>query len=476
MSQKSFAEQDEWRGAGSIWSGKDVYRAAKLPTEEWLADCKESRTSSTELMERILRPSNLIRAFKRVKRNKGSGGIDGMGLSELEEWFGSHYKELIETLRKGTYHPQALRGVKIPKPKGGYRQLGIPTLKDRLVQQAIHQVLSPLYEQTFSTQSYGFRVGKNAHQALEQAGEYVELGKHYIVDIDLAKFFDEVNHARLMWLLSTRIGDKVLLKLIHRILKAGLLEGGLSTQRIKGTPQGGPLSPLLSNIVLDELDKELERRGHKFVRYADDVIILVGSRKSAERVQRSITEYIEGHLHLRVNRAKSRLMRSWEVNYLGHGIKREGKLQLSQESEKRLKTKLRILTRRNRGRSLDQIIKEVNQLMLGWLYYFRYASMKGKMRAIWRWLKHRLRCYRLKQCKRALGISRFLRKLGVPNDRSWTTAASSCGWWRKSATPAIHEGMNNIWFKQQGLLNIELAYSKLYVQRNRRDTRVRPVV
>ncbi len=476
MSQRSFAEQDEWRGAGSIWSGRDVYRAAKIVTEEWLADCEKSKTSTTDLMSQIVRPSNLIRAYKRVKRNKGSGGIDGMGLAEMEEWFGEHYKELIETLRKGEYHPQALRGVKVPKPKGGYRQLGIPTVKDRLVQQAILQVLSPMYEQTFSTKSYGFRVGKNAHQALKQAGEYVESGKDYIVDIDLATFFDEVNHARLMWLLSTRIGDKGLLKLLHRFLQAGLLEGGLATQRIKGTPQGGPLSPLLSNIVLDELDKELERRGHKFVRYADDVIILVGSQKSSERVQRSITEYIEGHLHLKVNREKSRLLRSWEINYLGHGISSTGNLQLSEESEKRLKTKLRRLTRRNRGRSLSQIIKEVNQLMLGWLHYYRYASMKKKMQAIWSWLKHRLRCYRLKQCKRALGISRFLRKLGVPKDRSWTTAASSCGWWRKSATPSCHEGMNNNWFKQQGLLNIELAYSRLHVYRNRRDTRVRPVV
>jgi len=386
-----------------------------------------------------------------------------MEVDELRQWFSRHHKALREELLNGAYQATPVRGVKIPKPKGGYRQLGIPTVRDRLVQQAILQVLSPRYERIFSSHSYGFRPGRSAHQALRQAGEYVETGKSYVVDLDLAKFFDEVNHDRLMWRLSTRIADKRVLKLIHRFLKAGLLEGGLMNQRIKGTPQGGPLSPLLSNIVLDELDKELERRGHSFVRYADDVIVLVGSQRSAERVQRSLIKYLEGDLKLRVNRQKSQIVRSWALNFLGHGIKLDGSLILSQPSESRLKDKLRQITRRNRGRSFEQIIEEVNRRLQGWLHYFRYAKMKSKLQVLMSWLKRRLRTYRLKQCKRARSIARWLQQLGVPERRSWATAATRRGWWRKAGTPAAQEGMNSEWFAKQGLLDVMNLYSRLHV-------------
>lgn len=460
--QTSLAELDEWQADGSVYSGTHVSVSASRRTGEWHADCEEERTLTGELMSSIADLSNLSRACQRVISNGGRGGVDGMEVEELREWFSDNHAMLQDQLLEGQYRPQAVRGVKIPKPKGGYRQLGIPTVIDRLVQQAILQVLSPRYEVIFSDGSYGFRPGRSAHQALHQAAEYVKSGKRYVVDLDLAKFFDEVNHNRLLWVLSTRIGDRRVLKLIHRFLQAGLLEGGLVNQRVKGTPQGGPLSPLLSNIVLDELDKELERRGHRFVRYADDVIVLVGSEQAASRVQASLTEYIENRLKLRVNRDKSRTVRCWALNFLGHGIDASGRLLLSQASEKRLKAKLKVKTRRNRGRSFAQILEEVNRSLRGWLNYFRYAGMKGKLRAIESWLKHRLRCYRLKQCKRAIGIARWLQKLGVPRARSWTTATSRKGWWRRAASPAAHEGMNNDWFRKQGLLQVVDYYTRLH--------------
>ncbi len=266
---------------------------------EWLSACEEERKLTKNLMEQIADPLNLKKAYQRVFNNGGSAGIDGMTVKELQGWLGKHLYQLQKQLLEGTYEPQPTRGVQIPKPGGGKRQLGIPTVIDRLIQQAMHQVLSVSYERIFSSNSYGFRANNSAHQALKRAGEYVAAGKSYVVDLDLEKFFDEVNHHRLLWLLSTRISDKRVLQLTHRYLKAGMLQEGLTEQGIKGTPQGSPLSPLLSNIVLDELDKELERRGHCYVRYADDVKVFVSSSKRAEEVKVSITKYITGKLRLK---------------------------------------------------------------------------------------------------------------------------------------------------------------------------------
>jgi group II intron reverse transcriptase/maturase len=385
-----------------------------------------------------------------------------MQVTELREWFSQNWRTFSESLKGGRYLPQAVRGVEIPKSSGGVRQLGIPTVKDRVVQQAIHQLLSPLYEAVFSEHSYGFRPKRSAHDALKEACEFVEKGKRYIVDMDLSKFFDEVNHDRLMWLLSRRIGDKRVLKLIHRFLLSGLFQGGLETQRVKGTPQGGPLSPLLSNIVLDELDKELELRGHSFVRYADDFLIFVGSQRAAERVAESVKRYVETVLRLKVNESKSRICRPWELNFLGHGILNQGTLTLSKESERRVKEAIRKLTRRNRGRSFNQVIRELNQKLVGWLHYFRYARMKGKLRHLVSWLRRKLRCYRLKQAKRAVGMMRFLHKCGVPKDRAWMTAGTRKGWWPKALCPGAHEGMNTNWFFQQGLADFEKLYLRLH--------------
>ena len=460
--QRYLQEGEEWTGIVPILDGAAVSYAQKRLVDECETGQGKEKALASNLMEAVSSLPNMEQALRRVKSNKGGAGVDGMSTKELEEWFIKNWRSLQEELLKGTYKVGSIKGVKIPKPKGGYRQLGIPTVKDRLVQQAIHQVLEQLYDDTFSPTSYGFRKGRNASQAIKQLSHYISQGNDYVIDIDLSKFFDEVNHNRLLNRLSHRIGDKRLLKLIHEYLKTGIMEDGIISQRIKGTPQGSPLSPLLSNIVLDELDKELSQRGHKYVRYADDIIIVVSSHLSAERVNRSITNFIETRMKLKVNREKSRLCTPLELNYLGHSFNKHGSIYLSRESERRLKEKIRVVTKRNRGRSLEEIISELNLLLRGWLHYFRNAKMKKKMAKIESWLQRRLRCYRLKQCKRPIGIMRFLHRLGVPKKRAWTTAVSRKGWWRKSLTPASHEGMNNEWFANIGLYSLKENYSLLH--------------
>ncbi len=322
-------------------------------------------------------------------------------------------------------------------------------------------MLSPRYERVFSTHSYGFRPCRSAHQALHASSNLIGQGHGWIVDIDLEKFFDTVNQQRLMWLLSRRVGDKGLLKLIHCILKSGIFAGGLVSQRIAGTPQGGPLSPLLSNIVLDELDKELERRGHKFVRYADDLRIFVRSEKSANRVMESVSAFIEKRLRLKVNRKKSQVCRGWQTNFLGHSFLYDGTLILSKTSEKRFKNGLKKITSRRRGISLADLLKEVNQKIRGWLSYFRYAKMKSRLQTLVSWLQHRIRCFRLKQCKRVIGIVRFLKKLKVPEWRCWLVALSGKGWWRLSGTPQAHESMSKVWFEKIRLFDLLKNYLRL---------------
>lgn len=428
----------------------------------WLSMCEEERNQTTGLLERVTSLSNLQKAYQQVKKNGGSGGVDKMSIKEFGEWFTKHYRELQDEIQNGIYEPQAVRGIKIPKAKGGFRQLGIPTIKDRVVQQAISQVLQPIYDPKFSPNSFGFRPKRSAHQALRKASEAVKSGKNIVVDLDLAKFFDEVNHQRLMWLLGTRIGDNRLLRLIFKILKTDILIDGLQEQRIKGTPQGSPLSPLLSNIVLDELDQELTRRGLTFVRYADDVQILVSSRESAVRVKESIIRFIETKMKLKVNREKSGIKPGYKVNFLGYSLLNDGKLGLSQTSEQRLKEKLKSITRRKRGVGLGQILKELKVALQGWLQYFKLAQMKTKLTKIEGWLRRRLKCFRLKQCKRAIGIVRFLAKLGVEKTLCWRTALSGKGWWRLSNSPALNIGMNNKWFLEQGFYSLTQNYHLLY--------------
>lgn len=454
--------KEEWTNDVPVLDSQAVSLAKQSQVDEYSTGRTKELALPTALMERIASLANLVKALKRVISNKGSAGIDGMSVEELRNWFSSNWKTLQRELLEGSYEVSGVRGVSIPKPSGGERQLGIPTAKDRLIQQAIHQVLSDYYDPSFSTTSYGFIKGRNAHQAVLQLSKYIESGLTHVVDIDLAKFFDEVNHERLLHRLRKRIGDKRVLGLIHQYLRAGLLQAGLVSQRLKGTPQGSPLSPLLSNIVLDELDKELSRRGHRYVRYADDLIIVVGSERAAHRVKESVSRYIEERMKLKVNSKKSKTCRPLSLNYLGYRFKNNGEILLSVESEKRLKNKIRVITKRNRGRSLSSIIDELNISLRGWIQYFSLARMKSKLVGVDSWLRRRLRCYRLKQCKRAIGIVRFLQKLGVPVQRAWTSAASRKGWWRKSSTPAANEGMNLSWFNAQGLLNLSAYYQKVH--------------
>ena len=460
-SQMSLFEEDEWEEFGQTVGGADVYcsKTGRV-RRQWLSDCEEERVLTRRLLEEVAELRNLEKACRQVVKNGGSPGIDGMTVQELRRWFKCHWLELQQEIFSGAYRPSPVKGVQIPKAKGGTRQLGVPTVKDRLIQQAIHQVLSPRYERIFSEVSYGFRPKRSAHDALFKSRDIVKEGYTWLVEIDLEKFFDTVSHNRIMWLLSRRIGDRRLLKLIHRFLKARLLEGGLVSQRVAGTPQGGPLSPLISNIILDELDKELERRSHRFVRYADDLRIFLRSEAAAYRVMRSITHFIEDRMKLRVNYAKSHVCRSYATNFLGHSFLKDGTLFLSRESESRLKQKIRIITKRNRGISLEHLVSELNRVLRGWLNYFRYAHMKNRLRTLESWLRRRIRCFRLKQCKRTIGIVRFLKRQGVPEWRSWTLALSGKGWWRLSGSPTAHEAMNLKWFKKIGLYSLFENYQR----------------
>jgi len=422
---------------------------------------ERKRALPEALMEEVVEPGNLNRAYQRVKANKGAPGVDGMTVDDLGGWLVEHREGLMASLLAGSYRPQPVRGVKIPKPGGGVRQLGIPTVVDRLVQQAILQVLEPLLDPTFSEWSYGFRPGRNAHQALRQAQEYVADGRETVVDLDLEKFFDRVNHDILMSRLARRIADKRLLLLVRRFLEAGMMQNGVCVERHEGTPQGGPLSPLLSNLLLDDLDKELERRGHRFCRYADDCNIYVRSQAAGERVMASVTAFLQRKLRLRVNREKSAVAPVWERKFLGHRLLAGGRLGLAPESLKRVKARIRRITRRNRGISLDGMVHELNSFLTGWVTYFRYAECRSHLRSLDEWTRRKLRCVRLKQRKRAKPIADFLQGLGVPEWRAWLLAGSGKGWWRLSGSPQAAEAMSLTWFRDQGLITLTDRYAQL---------------
>lgn len=372
-------------------------------------------------MERVCERRNLNRAYKRVKANKGASGVDGMTVDDLYPWLVEHREALVAALLDGSYRPQPVLGKEIPKPGGGVRQLGIPTVVDRLVQQAILQVLDPLLDPTFSASSYGFRPGRNAHQALRQGAEYVRDGRVIVVDIDLEKFFDRVNHDVLMARLARRVADKRLLRIVRRFLEAGMMQQGVYVERYEGTPQGGPLSPLLANLLLDDLDKELERGGggHCFCRYADDCNIYVRTRAAG------------------------------------------GRLGVAPQSLERLKARVRESTRRNRGVSLERVIQELNRYLTGWVTYFRYAECRSHLQRLDEWIRRKLRCVRLKQRKRAKPMADFLQSLGLPAWRAWLLALSGKGWWRKAGSPQANEAMTTAWFREQGLISLSERYAAL---------------
>ena len=367
------------------------------------------------LMEEVLRRENLFSALKRVKANKGATGVDGMSVEQLPSYLREAWPAIREQLLSETYVPSPVRAVYLPKPGGGQRMLGIPTVLDRLITQAILQVMSPILDRDFSAHSYGFRPGRNAHQAVEQARRYMEAGNRWVVDLDLEKFFDQVNHDVLMSRVARKIKDKRLLRLIRRYLTADILQGGLVSIREAGTPQGSPLSPLLSNILLDEFDKELERRGHCFCRYADDAQVYVRSRRAGERVMSSLTHFLESQLRLKVNRAKSAVDRPWRRKFLGYTVTnhRSPRLKPAPHSVQRAKDRIREITQKGRGRNILRVIKEVNQFTRGWVGYFRLATVKQAFDALDQWLRRRLRKILWEQWKKPQTRYRRLVALGV---------------------------------------------------------------
>jgi len=441
--------------AGNLTSGTGKINGSGV---ELFSRLEQQRTLTLNLLERIVDYGNLDKAYRQVRINHGSSGIDGMEVEDLRHWIGKNLKELQESILSGQYEVNAVRKVEIPKPGGGKRMLGIPTVKDRMIQQAIHQEINRYYEPYFSEHSYGFRPGRNAHQAIVQASAYIAEGKEWVVDIDLEKFFDTINHDRLMQRLSKGVGDKRLLRLINAYLKAGMMSDGLMEQREAGTPQGSPLSPLLSNIVLDELDKELEKRGLSFCRYADDCNIFVRSRKAGERVMKSLTNFIEDKLKLKVNPNKSGVRHCSEVKFLGYTVMKEGKIRVADKTIERFKTKVREMTKRNRGVKIEQIVKELNVVITGWANYFRLANCwLTDIKALDSWIRRKLRCYRLKQCGRKYTIFKLLHGMGIGESTSWYVVMYTQGWWAMSKKQAVNKALNLKWFSQIGLRSLQTA-------------------
>jgi RNA-directed DNA polymerase len=405
------------------------------------------------LMDRVLSRANMQRALKRVKRNKGSAGVDGMSVDELGPWLVGHWLEIRAEIESGRYRPSPVRHLTIPKRGGGERMLGIPTVLDRLIQQALLQVLSARFDGGFSEHSYGFRPGRSAHGAIRQAQTYIQNGKRWVVDVDLEKFFDRVNHDVLMGKLAKRIDDRSVLALIRRYLVAGVMANGVVMERHEGTPQGGPLSPLLANVLLDDIDKELELRGHEFVRYADDLRVFVGSKKSGDRVMNSLIKLF-GKLRLQVNESKSAVDRVWRRPFLGFSFwmapGRRVKMTVAPKAQAAMKSRVRQLTRRSRGRSLEQIATELRAYLIGWKGYFRLAKTPKVFLRHDQWIRHRLRCFQLKQWKRGTTAFRELRKRGASVELAAKIAGNTKRWWRNSGM-AIHIALPNSLFDGLGV-------------------------
>jgi RNA-directed DNA polymerase len=424
-------------------------------TETLMAKCQSESLAGTErLMEEVCELENCKQALQRVKANKGSPGVDGMTVDELPEYLKQHELEIGEQLSNGTYRPQPVLRKEIEKPDGsGMRKLGIPCVLDRFVQQAVLQVLQKRWDPTFSKHSHGFRPGHRAQQAVHEAQQYIAEGHRWVVDLDLEKFFDRVNHDRLLAAVAERVADKRMLKLIRAFLEAGVMEDGLVSSVDEGTPQGGPLSPLLSNLVLDELDRELERRGHHFVRYADDCNIYVDSERAGQRVMESVTRFITHRLKLKVNQAKSAVARPGQRKFLGFSFTggREPRRRIAPKAIARFKEKIREKTRRTRGISLPQMVKEITTYLRGWLGYFGDCQTPSVLQSLETWLRRRLRSVVWKQWKRGRTRFRELRKRGVSKELAAQTAGSPHGPWRLANSPALHIALPNAYFVQLGL-------------------------
>jgi RNA-directed DNA polymerase len=404
-------------------------------------------------MEEVVEGENLKRAWKRVKANKGSPGVDGMTVFALKDYLNEHWPAIREQLLMGKYQPQPVLRVEIEKPDGGMRKLGIPTVVDRFIQQAVMQVLQNRWDRTFSDSSYGFRPGRSAHQAVARAQQYIAEGFTYVVDLDLEKFFDRVNHDKLMGQIAKRVEDKRLLKLIRAFLNAGVMEGGLVSPSVEGTPQGGPLSPLLSNLVLDELDRELERRGHGFARYADDCNIYVRSERAGQRVMESISNFIVMELKLKVNSEKSAVAKPQERKFLGFSFTggAKPKRRIAPKARQRFREKVREMTRRKKGDSMKQRVEELRQYLRGWRGYFGYCETPTVLQELDSWVRRRLRCCYWIQWKTGRRRYDALFRLGVSRELAANTAGSNRGPWYLSKSVALRQAMPNAYFDSIGL-------------------------
>jgi RNA-directed DNA polymerase len=416
-------------------------------------------------MDKVVSRENLLLAYRRVMRNKGAPGVDAMPVEELTAFCRQHWPAIRERLLSGTYVPQPVRKVEIPKPSGkGMRTLGIPTVLDRLIQQAMLQVLSPIFDPTFSDGSFGFRPGRSAHQAVVRARQHMAAGHRWVVDLDLEKFFDRVNHDVLMARVRRKVKDRRVLILINRYLQAGMMEGGIVSPRTEGTPQGGPLSPLLSNVLLDDLDKELERRGHRFVRYADDCNVYVRSKAAGERVMASLERFLREKLRLKVNRDKSAVARPWDRKFLGYSVTthRQPKLKVSKESVKRFKDKLRQAFRVGRGRNIRTQLGDLAAVLRGWVSYYRLAEVKGVFEELDQWIRRKLRVILWRQWKRPRTRLKALCRRGIDAVRAAASAYNGRGPWWNAGASHMNEAVPTAWLRHQGLVSL--------VQEHRRFT------
>lgn len=416
-----------------------------------------SSRQTEKLMEAVVGRENMICAYAKVKKNKGAAGVDAMGVDDLKPHLHACWAGIKEQLLNGSYEPQPVLRIEIPKPGGkGMRKLGIPTVLDRLIQQALLQVLTPIFDPYFSEFSFGFRPGRSAHQALLQAKAHMAKGKRWVVDMDLEKFFDEVHHDILMSRICRKIKDKRVLHLIRKYLQAGIMTDGLVTQPVKGTPQGGPLSPLLSNILLDDLDKELERRGHSFCRYADDCNIYVGSRRAGDRLLNSLEAYITGKLRLKINRDKSAVDRPWNRKFLGYTVTchKPPRLKVAPSSVTRFKDNLKSAFRRGRGRNLKNFVLELKPILSGWINYFRQVELKGLFEELDGWIRRRLRCILWRQWKRRHTKAKRIMKRGISEARAWKSASNGRGPWWNSGASHMNEAFPKKFFDRLGLVSL----------------------
>ena len=429
---------------------------AELGAEVNSAASGQTKAEVSITIEAVIARENMQLAYQRVVENKGAAGVDNLTVSEFKPWLKQHWPSVKRALIAGSYLPRAVRRVDIAKPNGGVRTLGIPTVVDRLIQQAIAQVLSPQVEPGFSESSYGFRPKRSAGQAVQQAQQYIQGGKRWVVDMDLEKFFDRVDHDILMSKLSRLIQDDRLLKLIRRYLEADMVSGEEVTKRKQGMPQGGPLSPLLSNILLDALDKELERRGHSFCRYADDCNIYVGSRKAGEHLLKEISEFLERKLKLQVNEQKSAVARPWERKFLGYSVTahKATKLRISPVSVERLKEQIRSLTTGHRTKSVKATIEELTPVLRGWISYFRLTEVKGVLEELDGWIRRKLRCLLWRQWKRPFTRARMLMKAGLDEVRAWRSACNQRGPWWNAGASHMNQAYKKRWFEALGLVSL----------------------